>query len=80
MPILCADDTTLAFKNSVFHTLLTICHHELASFHKWSLANRMSIKFTQTFFLILGKKTFPDVQLDIQIANNTIPLEGLGKL
>ena len=63
IPILFAVDTALSFKNSDVPIILTIFHHELASFHKWSLA----------------RKTLPDVQLDIQIANNTKSLEGLGK-
>ena len=79
MPILFADDTTLASKNTDFDSLLTICHQELASFYKWSVANRLSINFTKTFYMIFGRKTLPDVQPDFRIADNTIPLEGLGK-
>ena len=78
MPIVFADDTTLAFKNSYFQTLLAIWPHELASFHNSSVANRLYINFTKTFHMIFGRKTLPDVQLNIKITNNTRPLEGLG--
>ena len=46
--ILFADDTTLSFNHSNYTDLNTTCNVELKSFHKWTLANRLTLNVDKT--------------------------------
>ena len=57
-PIQYADDTTLLFNGVNLDSLVTTTQIHLDLFHKWSLANFLSLNAAKTKFMLFAKNKF----------------------
>ena len=71
-PILYADDTTLCFSGSNISNLLSTCNLELAKFSSWTMANKLSVNFSKTQYLIVSTRNIPSNLPPITINDNII--------
>ena len=79
MFIMFADDTTLICRDVVLENLVNRCSAELKTAHEWTIANKLSLNTSKTFYTIFGRKTLPDLLPSLKISNVPIPYCTAGK-
>ena len=57
--VLFADDTTLLFSHKSFESVKHIAEQNLNLFHRWSIANRLSLNFDKTHAMIISNRKYP---------------------
>ena len=63
--ILFADDTTLVFRDSDPIKLQLICNKVLKDFHRWSLANRLSVNFSKTCCMLITSRHISENEFNV---------------
>jgi len=68
-PIMFADDTTLAYKNSEVSILVNVFNSELKTFYDWTLANRLSVNLDKTFAILFGNRYAGDDDFVLELGS-----------
>ena len=63
--ILYADDTTLCCRSSSLKALASKCNEDLKLFNYWTIANRLSVNFDKTIYMLVSNRISHIIELFI---------------
>ena len=69
--VLFADDTNLCFRGQSLSSTISLCNSELQKFYDWTVANRLTVNYEKTFYMIISTRNVSNND-DILINRNPI--------